>query len=91
MSTRDGHVSRVWEHVHEIPSKILPYFDPSHSPIAHQEAELEIIQNLEQSTQPLHRLYKLPPLLTSNRCERQVTHIWDTGHMSTCEGHVSRV
>ena len=57
MATRVGHVSRVWDHVHWIPGEILPQFDPSHSHVAHLEAELEIMKNLEQSTQPLHRLY----------------------------------
>ena len=35
-----GHVSRVWDHAHLIPGEILPNFDPSHSPVAHQEAEI---------------------------------------------------
>ena len=48
MSTREGHVSRVWDHAHWIPGEILPHFDPSHTSVAHQEAELEIIENLEQ-------------------------------------------
>ena len=40
VSTLDGHVSRVWDHVHWIPGEILPHFDPWHSPVAHLEAEL---------------------------------------------------
>ena len=47
VSTRDGHVSRVWEHVYWIPGKILPQFDPWHSPVPNLEAELQNIQNLE--------------------------------------------
>ena len=39
--TRDGHVSRVWEHVHWIPSEILPYFDLSHLSVAQMDQKLE--------------------------------------------------
>ena len=39
--TRDGHVSRVWEHVHWIPSEILPYFDLSHLSVAQRNQELQ--------------------------------------------------
>ena len=46
--TRVGHVSRVWDHAHWIPGKILPQFDPSHLSVAHREAKLEIIINIEQ-------------------------------------------
>ena len=40
MLTRNRHVSPVWEHVYWISGEILPQFDPSHSPVAHLEAEL---------------------------------------------------
>ena len=43
-----GHVALVWDHAHWIPGEILPQFDPSHLSVAHWEAKLEIVINLEQ-------------------------------------------
>ena len=44
MSTRDRHVSRVWDHAHWIPGEILPHFDVRHVPVAHLEPKLEILE-----------------------------------------------
>ena len=41
MSTHDGHVPRVWDHAHWIPSEILPHFDPSHLSVAQRDQKLE--------------------------------------------------
>ena len=40
VSTREGHVSRVWDPAHWIPGKILPHFDVRHIHVAHQESKL---------------------------------------------------
>ena len=48
MLTRDGHMSRVWDHAHWIPDEILPHFDVRHVLVAHLEQELEIEKNIEQ-------------------------------------------
>ena len=48
VSTREGHVSCVWDHVHWIPGKILPQFDPSRLSVAHWDTKLEIFINIEQ-------------------------------------------
>ena len=40
----------VREHTHWIPGKILPYFDPSHLSVAHQEAKLEIVYKFRTGT-----------------------------------------
>ena len=48
MSTRDGHVSRVWDHAHWIPGKILTHFYVRHVPLTHLEPKLEICTYLEQ-------------------------------------------
>ena len=55
-STCGGHMSCVWNHVHWIPGKILPHFDPSHSPVAYLEAELEIDMCRHVSTRGWHVL-----------------------------------
>ena len=48
VSTRDRHVSRVWDHTHWIPGEILPQFDVRHVLIAHLEPKLKIYKYLEQ-------------------------------------------
>ena len=48
VSTRDRHVSHVWDHAHWIPGEILPQFDVRHVLVAHLEQELEISKNIEQ-------------------------------------------
>ena len=50
MSTREGHVSRVWDPAHWIPGEILPQFDVRHVLIAHLEPKLKIYIYLEQGT-----------------------------------------
>jgi hypothetical protein len=50
VSTRDGHVSRVWDHAHWIPGEILPHFDVRHVLVAHLEPKLEICNIIEQGT-----------------------------------------
>ena len=48
VSTRDGHMSRDWDHAHWIPGEILPHFYVRHALVAHLEPKLEICKNLEQ-------------------------------------------
>ena len=48
--TRVKHVSRVWDHAHWIPGKILPQFDPSHLSLAHREAKLENVNKFRTGT-----------------------------------------
>ena len=48
VSTREGHVSRVWDPAHWIPGKILPNFYVRHILLAHLEPKLEICTYLEQ-------------------------------------------
>ena len=47
--TREKHVSRVWDHVHWIPGKILPHFYVLHLSVGHLEPKLEICKYLEQA------------------------------------------
>ena len=35
------HVSRVWDHAHQISGEILPHFDPSHLSVAQRDQKLE--------------------------------------------------
>ena len=57
--TRDGHVSRVWNHAHWIPGEILPHFDVRHVLVAHLEPKLEIFIYLEQCVHCTPSLYTL--------------------------------
>ena len=41
VSTREIHMSRVWDHVHCIPGEILPHFHVRHLSVALLEPELE--------------------------------------------------
>ena len=70
-----GHVSRVWDHAHLIPGEILPNFDPSHSPVAHQEAEIvmDTCRHVKDTchvsgTMSIEFLAKFYPNLTPHTC-----------------------
>ena len=71
MSTPDGNVPRVLNHVLWIPCEILPHFDPWHTSVAHQEGELVILQNLE------HMLTSEERLSTH---EEDMSYVWDHVH-----------
>ena len=65
-------MTRVWDHTHWIPGEILPHFDPSHSSVARQAAELvkdicwHVADTYHMSgTMSIEFLAKFYPILTT--------------------------